>query len=116
MQIDPYYYILDTIGFPDNLHPIEMPDNFDAYLLCDGKDRRNILIYADRREFGLSDSRSDKDVVRLFLQLTRKLASCDKANDLFDLYDTEELHEACSVNAQGIEIKVYRIRKANLRV
>lgn len=116
MSIDPYYCIFGGIGFPDNWHDIPMPEGFLVYLLCDTQDKRRVFVYLDRQEFNKSDKCNDKNVYRLFLQLSKKLENCEKANDLFQFYDKKELHKALDVKIDGNDIPVYRIRKSDIRV
>lgn len=115
-DIDPYYFLLDGVGYPDDFRHVEMPDTFAVYLLSNGKTKAKIFIYLDRKEFALSSKQDDKSVVRLFTQLIRKLASCNQANEIFGLYDTKELHPALCVKIKHQSEPVYRIRKDSLRL
>lgn len=112
-KINPYYYIFDEIGYPDDYQPAFIPENFKVYLLCDTVDKRKVFIYTDRDEFSLSSARDDEDVFRLFFSLSGKLEECDKANDLFFLADLHPIHYT---KIDGKKIPVYRLRKNDLRV
>lgn len=114
--IDPYYFLFDGIGYPDNYHPIETPEGFNVYLLCDTENRSKTIIYQDRDDFANKNIRADEDRNRLFSILAKKLLMCEKANDLFDLYDDTELHKAHETKINGKTVKVYRIRKSDVRV
>ena len=116
INIDPYFCIFDSVGYPKHYKKIELPTSFSVYLLCDTSDKRYIFVHTDRTEFNLSSARDNQDVMRLFGALSKKLAECEKANDLFDYYDSSELHEAHRTKFEGNEIPVYRIRKASLRL
>lgn len=115
-NIDPYFCIFDSIGHPKHYKKIELPTGFSVYLLCDTSDKRYIFVHTDRMEFNLSSARDNQDVVRLFGALSKRLTECDKANDLFDYYDSSELHEAHRAKFEGNDVPVYRIRKASLRL
>lgn len=116
MSIDPYYYVLNCIGFPDKRESIHLPNGFFVYLLCNTPNKSNVFVYTDRQEFNLSSERDNKDVFRLFTQLVQKLGACEQAIDLFKFYDSSELHKAHECTVHGKHVPVYRIRKANLRL
>ena len=115
INIDPYYYKFEGVGFPNHYQKIPLDNDFDAYLLCDTPQQRYIFIYTDRKEFGLSSKRDSKDVKRMFTGLYDRLSDCEKANDLFTSYE-DELHLAYETKIGNQDIPVYRIRKANLRL
>ena len=115
-NIDPYFCIFDSVGYPRHYKKLELPTSFSVYLLCDTSDKRYIFVHTDRMEFNLSSARDNQDVVRLFAALGKRLTECEKANDLFVYYDTNELHEAHRSKFEGNEVPVYRIRKASLRL
>lgn len=115
-HIDPYYFVFDSVGYPDNLHPIEIPDGFVAYLLSSSSIRAHVFVYLDRQEFSLSSKQDDKDVIRLFTALARKLAGCEQVTEIFELYDNKELHKACEIKINHQSEPVYRIRKNSLRL
>lgn len=114
--IAPYYYLFDGIGYPDHYEPIGIPENFNVYLLCDTQNKSNICVYQDREDFADNNKRADTDVYRLYLKLSKNLLNCDKANDLFDLYDDTELHSAHETKLGSHAQKVYRIRKNDVRL
>jgi len=115
-NIDPYYYIFNGIGYPNHYEKVELPAGFKVYLLCNGTEERHVFVYTDRAEFDLSSKRDAEDVYRLFVNLSNRLVECDKANDLFEYYDSSELHEAARVKIEVSDVPVYRIRKASLRL
>lgn len=115
-NIDPYFCIFDSIGYPKNYKKIEFPSGFSVYLLCNTLDKRYIFVHTDRMEFNLSSARDNQDVIRLFNTLSKRLSECEKANDLFDYYDSSELHEAHRAKFEGNDVPVFRIRKASLRL
>lgn len=115
-NIDPYFCKFEGIGYPSHYKKILLPAGFSIYLLCDTSDKRFIFVHSDRQEFNLSSARDNQDVVRLFGTLSKRLTECEKANDLFDYYDSSELHEAHRAKFDGNDVPVYRIRKADLRL
>lgn len=115
-NIDPYFFKFDGIGYPGHYKRIVLPSGFRVYLLCNTSDKRFIFVHSDRKEFNLSSQRDNQDVVRLFGTLGKRLTECEKANDLFDYYDSQELHEAHRAKFGGNDVPVYRIRKADLRL
>lgn len=115
-NIDPYFYVFDGIGYPSHYKKIELPAGFSIYLLCDTSNKSFIFVHNDRKEFNLSNARDDQDVIRLFTTLSKKLTMCDKANDLFEYYDSKELHEAHRTKVQANDVIVYRLQKASLRL
>ncbi len=115
-NIDPYFYIFDSVGFPDNCYTIDIPENFRVYLLCDTLDRRQIFVHTDREEFNLSNARYDTDVNRLFISLSTKLPECEIATDIFEYYTESDLHKAHKTKIGNTFEPVYRLRKNKLRV
>lgn len=115
-NIDPYFCKFEGIGYPSRYRKIELPAGFSIYMLCDTSDERFIFVHTDRKEFNLSSKRDDEDVIRLFENFSKRLTICDKANDLFEHYDSKELHEAHRTKLKGSDVTVYRIQKANLRL
>ncbi len=115
-MIDPYFFLWGEIGFPDNLHPIVIPDKMRVYMLSSSQDKRDIFLYRDRAEFSLTSKRDKDDVIRLFTQLASRCEMCEHPNELFDYYDSSELHKAHTTKLDGKDIAVYRIRKAALRL
>lgn len=115
-SIDPYFCIFDGIGYPNHYKKIELPTGFAIYLLCNTSNKSCIFVHTDRKEFKLSSPRDDQDVFRLFDAFSKRLTECEKANDLFDYYDSSELHVAHHVKFEGNDVPVYRIRKAALRL
>jgi hypothetical protein len=41
---------------------------------------------------------------------------CEHTSELFEYYDSSELHKAHTTKLDGKDIKIYRIRKASLRL
>ncbi|EEY78936.1 hypothetical protein HMPREF0012_01805 [Acinetobacter calcoaceticus RUH2202] len=115
-MIDPYFFKLEQIGFPKNLHSIVLPENIKVYMLSSSSKRNDIFLYRDRAEFALSSARDVADVFRLFTQLVSKLEQCWIINEIFDFYDSSELHRAHSTKIDGKDISIYRIRKASIRL
>ncbi len=115
-MIDPYFFLWDELGFPDNLHPIAIPDSMRVYMLSSSQDKRDVFLYRDRAEFSLTSQRDNDDVVRLFTQLASRCEMCEHPNELFDFYNSSELHKAHTTKLDGKDIAIYRIRKANLRL
>lgn len=115
-NIDPYFFIFDRVGFPDNCYSIDLPEGFNVYLLCDTMDRRQIFVHTDREEFNLSNARYDTDVNRLFINLATRLLQCETAMDIFNNYTRSDLHKAHETKIDGIFEPVYRLRKNKLRV
>ena len=115
-NIDPYFCKFEGIGYPSHYKEIVLPSGFSIYLLCDTSDKRFIFVHSDRKEFNLSSARDDQDVFRLFEAFSKRLTMCEKANELFEYYDSSELHEAHRTKFEGNDVPVYRIRKADLRV
>lgn len=115
-MIDPYFFKWDQIGFPKNLHSIVIPKNIKVYMLSSSSSKSDIFLYCDRAEFSLSSARDDTDVIRLFTQLASKLEQCLIVNEMFDFYDSSELHRAHVTKLDGKDIPIYRIRKAGIRL
>lgn len=115
-MIDPYFFKWGTIGFPKNLNSIVLPENIKVYMLSSSRSKSDIFLYRDRSEFSLSSTRDDADVVRLFAQLASRLEQCCSANEIFDMYDSSELHRAHTTKVNGNDAPVYRIRKASIRL
>lgn len=115
-MIDPYFFLWNEIGFPNNLHPITIPDSMRVYMLSSSKDKRDIFLYRDRTEFALNSQRDDDDVFRLFTQFATRCEQCEQPIELFDCYDSKELHKAHTTKLDGKNIPVYRIRKASIRL
>ena len=115
-NIDPYYHKFDGIGFPNHYKKIEMPAGFNIYLLSHTSNKSLIFVYTDRKEFNLSSKRVDADVFRLFANFSSRVRECDKANDLFDYYHSDEIHVAHHAKFEGNNVPVYRIRKSDLRL
>ncbi|RYL22137.1 hypothetical protein [Acinetobacter piscicola] len=115
-MIDPYFFRWNQIGFPKNLHGILLPENIKVYMLSSSCSKNDIFLYRDRSEFSLSSSRDDADVIRLFTQLASKLEQCLILNEIFDFYDSSELHRAHTAKVDGNDEQVYRIRKASIRL
>jgi len=115
-MIDPYFFRLEQIGFPKNLHSIVLPENIKVYMLSSSCKKNDVFLYRDRAEFALSSARDDADVIRLFTQLVSKLEQCLIINEIFDFYDSKELHRAHTTKIDGKDISVYRIRKASIRL
>lgn len=115
-NLDPYYYTLETTGFPSNVKFVNMPADFKVYLLCDTPDKRQVCIYQDRNDFSKNNSKEDKNVQRLFLTLSKKLSESENVTDLLSLYDSTELHPAHYTKVNGDEKTVYRIRRGGVRV
>ena len=115
-MIDPYFFKWEEIGFPKNLHSIVLPENIKVYMLSSSRNKNDVFLYRDRTEFALSSARDNADVIRLFTQLASKLEQCLIANEIFDFYDSSELHRAHSTKMDGRDISVYRIRKASIRL
>ncbi|WP_298980185.1 hypothetical protein [uncultured Psychrobacter sp.] len=115
-NLEPYYYTLETTGFPSNVKFVNMPADFKIYLLCDTPDKRQVCIYQDRNDFRDSNSKEDKNVQRLFLTLSKKLSESENVIELMDLYDDKELHPAHYTKIDSNKKTVYRIRKGGVRV
>lgn len=115
-MIDPYFFKWEEIGFPKNLHSIVLPENIKVYMLSSSRNKNDVFLYCDRAEFSLSSARDDADVIRLFTQLASKLEQCLVANEVFDFYDSSELHRAHITKLDGKDIPIYRIRKASIRL
>lgn len=115
-NIDPYFCRFKGIGYPNNYRRIELPAGFSIYMLCDTSDERFIFVHTDRKEFNLSSKKDDEDVIRLFENFSKRLTLCEKANDLFEHYDSKELHEGHRTKLKGHDVIIYRIQKANLRL
>lgn len=115
-MIDPYFFKWDQIGFPKNLHSIVLPENIKVYMLSSSRNKNDVFLYRDRAEFSLSSARDDADVIRLFSQLASRLEQCLIINEVFDFYDSTELHRAHITKIDGKDISVYRIRKASIRL
>lgn len=115
-MIDPYFFRLEQIGFPKNLHSVVLPENIKVYMLSSSSKKNDVFLYRDRAEFALSSARDDADVIRLFTQLVSKLEQCLIINEIFDFYDSSELHRAHTTKIDGKDISVYRIRKASIRL
>lgn len=115
-MIDPYFFKWDQIGFPKNLHSILLPTNIRVYMLSSSRNKNDVFLYRDRAEFALSSSRDDADVTRLFTQLASRLEQCLIINDIFEFYDSSELHRAHTTKINGKDMPVYRIRKASIRL
>lgn len=115
-MIDPYFFKWEQIGFPKNLHSIVLPENIKVYMLSSSRYKNDVFLYRDRAEFALSSTRDDTDVIRLFTQLASKLEQCFIANEIFDFYDSSELHRAHITPIDGKDISAYRIRKASIRL
>ncbi|UUS61798.1 MULTISPECIES: hypothetical protein [unclassified Acinetobacter] len=115
-MIDPYFFKWDQIGFPKNLHSIVLPENIKVYMLSSSRNKNDVFLYRDRAEFALSSARDDSDVIRLFTQLASKLEQCFIMNEIFDFYDSSEIHRAHTTKIDGKDTPVYRIRKASIRL
>lgn len=115
-MINPYFFKWEEIGFPKNLHSIVLPENIKVYMLSSSRNKNDVFLYRDRAEFALSSARDDADVIRLFAQLASKLEQCLITNEIFDFYDSGELHRAHSTKMDGRDVPVYRIRKASIRL
>lgn len=115
-MIDPYFFKWDKIGFPHELHDVEIPSHIPVYLLSSSRSEKDIFLYHDREEFSLKSKRDNTDVVRLFVQLAARLELCDNANELFEVYTKKDLHKAHTTKLNGNKIPVYRIRKADIRL
>ncbi len=115
-MIDPYFFKWEQIGFPKNLHSIVLPENIRVYMLSSSRNKNDVFLYRDRAEFALSSARDDADVIRLFTQLASKLEQCLIINEIFDFYDSTELHRAHITKIDMKDISIYRIRKASIRL
>ncbi|AIL77110.1 hypothetical protein B2J61_07685 [Acinetobacter baumannii] len=115
-MIDPYFFRWSEIGFPDDLQPIMIPDCIRVYMLSSSMDKRDVFLYRDRAEFSLHSKRDNCDVLRLFTQLASRCEMCEQPTELFEFYDSSELHRACVVKLDDKDVPVYRIRKASLRL
>lgn len=115
-MIDPYFFKWDKIGFPHDLHDVEIPSHIQVYLLSSSKSADDIFLHHDREEFSLKSKRDDTDVVRLFSQLAFKIDTCANPNELFNVYSKSDLHKAHTSKFNGNKIPVYRIRKADVRL
>lgn len=115
-MIDPHFFKWDVIGFPHDLHDVEIPNHIQVYLLSSSKSEEDIFLYHDREEFSLKSKRDNTDVVRLFAQLATRLDLCANPNELFEVYTKQDLHKAHTTKLNGSKIPVYRIRKADIRL
>ncbi|UBX51242.1 hypothetical protein LDO52_07635 [Acinetobacter pseudolwoffii] len=115
-MIDPYFFKWDKIGFPHDLHDVEIPSHIQVYLLSSSQSEDDIFLHHDREEFSLKSKRDNTDVVRLFAQLASRLDLCDNPNELFEVYNKKDLHKAHTSKLNGNKIPVYRIRKADIRL
>ncbi|MCI3877705.1 hypothetical protein [Acinetobacter higginsii] len=115
-MIDPYYFRLSEIGYPDNLQSISLPEQFRVYLLSYSSQRKDIFVHRDRQEFAQCNSRDNQDVIRIFTQF---IAYCDHSETIVEVlesYDEKSFHKACEININGTSQNVYRIRKNNIRL
>ena len=115
-MIDPYFFKWNQIGFPKNLHSIVLPENIKVYMLSSSRNKSDVFLYRDRTEFALSSARDDTDVIRLFTQLASRLEQCSMMSEIFDCYDSSEIHRAHTTKIDGKGVPVYRIRKASIRL
>jgi len=115
-MIDPYFFKWDKIGFPHELHDVEIPSHIQVYLLSSSDSADDIFLQHDREEFSLKSRRDDIDVVRLFMQLASRIDLFANPNELFDVYSKSDLHKAHTSKLNGNKIPVYRIRKADVRL
>lgn len=115
-DIEPYYYTLETTGFPSNIEFVNLPRFFKVYLLCNTEDKRKVCIYQDRNDFYKSNLKEDKNVQRLFLVLQKKLSECESVTELLGIYGDKELHIGHRTKIEGIKKIVYRIRKGGVRL
>lgn len=110
--MDIYFHYL-KIGYPDN---IKQP-KYESYChvmfgVLNSKDRRSCLVCNDIESFNDRDKNKAR---KAFIMLYNH---CISGLPLKDLYASSEgsYHEAFSVNINGFNKKVIRIRKGNIRI